>query len=269
MKRDSVFISYRRSDTSAVAGHLADFLRSKFGKKRVFFDVASVQPGEQFPDRIRWELDRASVVLVLIGKNWSGHDCEPCVKDPEGGAHQKVSASLSNGALRGSQDCCNQCVKNPEDWVHQEAAASLSNGNIWLLPVLVDDAEMPRPEKLPGPLKSLASRNSMPLRHAEFEVHAKAIAREIGKALQICKTRIIRLLGIVLVGILISVVATTFSRCTERDKCERTELCEKWGKCLQRGDRCVATENGCRNSSIACQEKNACRFNPTIDECVE
>jgi hypothetical protein len=44
----SIFISYRREHTQGEAGHLLADLRRHFGDERVFFDVATIRPGEDF-----------------------------------------------------------------------------------------------------------------------------------------------------------------------------------------------------------------------------
>ena len=49
MTRDSVFISYWRSDARAQAGRLAAELKRRFGEERVFFDTENIPGGEAFP----------------------------------------------------------------------------------------------------------------------------------------------------------------------------------------------------------------------------
>jgi hypothetical protein len=58
-ERDSVFISYRRSDSEHVSGRLASPLREEFGGQRVFFDTQRIKGGEDFSERIDTELARA------------------------------------------------------------------------------------------------------------------------------------------------------------------------------------------------------------------
>ena len=47
-----IFISYRRDDTSGYAGRLADDLRDQFGKRRVFMDIYSLSPGQNYERHI-------------------------------------------------------------------------------------------------------------------------------------------------------------------------------------------------------------------------
>lgn len=55
-----IFISYRRQETSHLAGRLYDRLADRFGEDRVFMDVDSIEPGLDFSDAI----NRPSVPLT-------------------------------------------------------------------------------------------------------------------------------------------------------------------------------------------------------------
>ena len=63
----TVFLSYRRSDTSGEAGRLADTSRTKFGPRLVFRDVTNIPLGLQFDSVLQEEMATAKTVLVLIG----------------------------------------------------------------------------------------------------------------------------------------------------------------------------------------------------------
>jgi len=67
--RQSIFISYRRHDTGDQVDWLSRELREHFGADRVFVDEG-ILPGEEWATRIELELERAAVVLVVIGKRW-------------------------------------------------------------------------------------------------------------------------------------------------------------------------------------------------------
>jgi tetratricopeptide (TPR) repeat protein len=66
----SVFISYRRTDAAGHAGRLHDRLKSWFDSKEVFYDVDTIESGDDFPERIRAAVSIAKVVLVLIAPDW-------------------------------------------------------------------------------------------------------------------------------------------------------------------------------------------------------
>ena len=53
----------------------------------------------------------------------------------------------------------------PEDFVRLELQAALGRPGLTVIPVLVDDAKLPGPEALPGPLSALAQRQAIRLRH--------------------------------------------------------------------------------------------------------
>ena len=58
-----VFISYRRSDGSAIAESLANYLRSK--GLRVFFDRNEIKDSQDFKDRIETSLRQAPNYLLI------------------------------------------------------------------------------------------------------------------------------------------------------------------------------------------------------------
>lgn len=125
-----VFISYRRDDADGHAGRLRDWLARRFGEERVFLDVAGIDPGEDFVDKLDAELARCDIVLVVIGRQWLA------ITDDDG----------------------RRKLDNPEDWVRVEVATALER-RIPVVPVLVRGARMPAAADLPEPLKALVRRN--------------------------------------------------------------------------------------------------------------
>ena len=47
-----IFVSYRRQETSHVAGRLYDRLADRFGEGQVFIDVDTIEPGVDFAEEI-------------------------------------------------------------------------------------------------------------------------------------------------------------------------------------------------------------------------
>jgi hypothetical protein len=47
-----IFVSYRRHETSHLAGRLYDRLADRFGEGRVFIDVDAIEPGVDFSEEI-------------------------------------------------------------------------------------------------------------------------------------------------------------------------------------------------------------------------
>jgi len=136
----AIFISYRRDDTEGYAGRLFQDLRERFGKDSVFMDVAGIEPGRDFRRVIEQQVASCGVLLAVIGKSWL------TVVDQQG----------------------QRRLDDAYDFVRLETASALKR-DIPVIPVLVQQAEMPRPEQLPEDLKDLAFRNSVELSHARWE----------------------------------------------------------------------------------------------------
>jgi hypothetical protein len=135
----AIFISYRRDDTEGEAGRLFDDLVRSFGEDSVFMDVSGINPGADFRKAIDENVGSCGVLLAMIGPTWCG------IKN--------------NAGVRRLDD--------PNDFVRLEIASALAR-NIAVIPVLVHDAKMPRPEELPDNLKDLAYRNSVEITHARW-----------------------------------------------------------------------------------------------------
>ena len=65
-----IFISYRRDDSAYPAGWLFDLLAGRFGRDRVFKDVDSLQPGDDFAGEITAAVGACAVLLAVIGMSW-------------------------------------------------------------------------------------------------------------------------------------------------------------------------------------------------------
>ena len=135
----AIFISYRRDDTEGEAGRLFDDLVRSFGETSVFMDVTGINPGMDFRKAIDDNVASCGVLLAIIGPNWS-------------------SITGSGGGRR---------IDDPNDFVRLEIASALAR-DIAVIPVLVHDAKMPRPEDLPENLKNLAFRNSVEITHTRW-----------------------------------------------------------------------------------------------------
>ena len=135
----AIFISYRRDDTEGEAGRLFDDLVIKFDKDSVFMDVSGIDPGIDFRKAIDDNVASCGVLLAMIGPAW-------------------CSIKSSGGGRR---------LDDPNDFVRLEIASALAR-NVAVIPVLVHDAKMPRPEDLPDNLKDLAFRNSVEITHARW-----------------------------------------------------------------------------------------------------
>lgn len=125
-----VFISYRRRDSSPESASIRDRLISEQGIKKVFFDTASINPGDSWPTSIRSELLGSDVVIVVIGPNWLS-----------------ISDQTSGKRL----------IDRKNDWVREEVRSSL-HYNKRVIPVLVRDAKIPDQKDLPEDIKRLSRK---------------------------------------------------------------------------------------------------------------
>lgn len=121
----TLFISYRREDSSGYAINLYDRLANRFGRDHVFMDIDQIQPGEDFHDVIHEKLKSVQVAVVLIGKHW-----------------------LNIPGETGRR------LDNADDWVRLEIGTLLER-KIRVIPVLVGGATMPKSTELPECLKLL------------------------------------------------------------------------------------------------------------------
>ncbi|NEQ52281.1 MAG: toll/interleukin-1 receptor domain-containing protein, partial [Leptolyngbya sp. SIO3F4] len=128
----SIFISYRRSDSTAETERIHDRLVVDFGPDRVFQDVGNIPLGSEFADVLDRAVSQCQVVLVIIGKTWL------TVQEPDG----------------------TRRLDNPDDFVRIEVESALKR-KIPVIPVLVQGASMPRRSQLPQSLQGLAGRNGM------------------------------------------------------------------------------------------------------------
>jgi TIR domain len=111
-----VFISYRRTDSDYPAGWLFERLAERFGRDRVFKDVDSLQPGDDFAEVITAAASSCSALVAVIGERW-------------------LTITDEYGRRR---------LDDPDDFVRLEIEAALNRG-VRVSPVLVDRASMPAP----------------------------------------------------------------------------------------------------------------------------
>jgi hypothetical protein len=129
-----IFISYRRDDSSGHVGRLYDALSAHFGRKRLFFDIDHIAPGQDFVRVLEESLNRSSVMIVVMGKRWGG--------------------TGRVGSRR---------IDDPGDFVRLEVASGLKRPELKMIPALISGAKMLGPAALPEELKDLSRRNAIEL----------------------------------------------------------------------------------------------------------
>ena len=147
-----VFISYRRQDTSHLAGRLYDRLAARFGQHQVFMDVDSIEPGSDFHEAIDRAVGLSDVLLALVGPGW---------------------ATASDGTGRRRLD-------DSTDLVRLEIKAALDQ-DVRLIPVLVDGARMPEEDEVPVLLRPLTRRHAIQLDHATFRSDVDTLITAIAR----------------------------------------------------------------------------------------
>lgn len=149
-----VFINYRSDDDSYAAPLLDDHLRAVFGDKMVFKDSRSIEPGMEFPPVLWSALMNCKVLLVLIGRRW-------------------LTLAHPDGTRR---------IDHPDDYVRREIEAALLNGTT-IIPIVLDGADLPPVDELPGTIRRLPLRQAMRLRQRESGIDLPAIVAELSKAI--------------------------------------------------------------------------------------
>jgi hypothetical protein len=135
-----IFISYRRQETAWPAGRLYDVLVEHFPGQQVFKDVDNIDPGDEFVERIKAAVGSCDVLLALIGPQW-------------------LTMTDEDGQRR---------LDNPEDYVRLEIETALTR-KIRVIPILVDEARIPRANELPATLAPLVRRNAVEINPITFD----------------------------------------------------------------------------------------------------
>lgn len=146
-----IFISYRRSDTSAVSGRIYDRLIEVLDASEVFKDVDDIPLGSNFKTVITEKIGQSETVLVLIGKEY----CKVANED---------------GSLR---------LFDNEDPVRIEVVTALAS-NARVIPVLAEGAKMPQRSELPEDMHELVDLNAAsilpdPHFHTSFDSFLKSL----------------------------------------------------------------------------------------------
>lgn len=147
-----IFISYRQADSKPWAIGLRDDLAKVFGDDQVFLDKDALGPGN-WHDQLQRALERCSVVLVVIGKQW---------------------LTITNEHNRPR-------IQLPDDVHRQEIALALRHNGVTVIPILVDDATMPKTEQLPEDIRGLTNQQAYKIgdtkarRKADLEVLVQGI----------------------------------------------------------------------------------------------
>lgn len=125
-KAPSIFINYRQGKSRDKALILRTILEAYFGEGSVFLGETSVPYGSKWQASLRQGLEQAEVLIALIHEGW----------------HRETNEAGDN-----------RLKTDPDDWVRREIASA--KDRIPIIPILIDDAEMPKDEWLPHEIQGL------------------------------------------------------------------------------------------------------------------
>ena len=141
-----IFLSYRRDDTNHQAGRLTTSLAHHFGIEQIFRDKVSIPGGVNWREEVRETLTGDMIVLALIGEKW-------------------VTATDATGR---------RLIDNPSNNNRLELEAALRL-KLKTIPVLIDDAEVPKEHELPESLRELLTINALRLRDGDWDSDAQKV----------------------------------------------------------------------------------------------
>ncbi len=147
-----ITISYRRDDSMDITGRIFDRLSSHYGREAIFRDIDNIPPGIDFRQHIRASINESDVLMVVVGPRWLGDD--------------------QHGRPR---------IHSESDFVRVEVEAALDR-RIPVIPLLVGDAKMPEPDRLPVSLRDFAYRNAVEIDSGrDFDHHMNGLIRATDK----------------------------------------------------------------------------------------
>ena len=149
----SIFLSYRRVDTSGHTGRLSDALEAKFGADAVFHDIQSIEAGHRFDEVIDSALAKCRVFIPLIGDDW-------------------LKITGPDGRRR---------LDDPGDLVRREVVAALRRG-IAVIPVLLEGATMPAAAALPAELQPLTRHQAVEISDTRWDFDVQRLIAAIERA---------------------------------------------------------------------------------------
>jgi hypothetical protein len=150
----NIIISYRRSDSAAIAGRIRDRLAQYYGADAIFMDIDSIPFGIDFRQQIQEAVAKNDILMALIGPKWMG--------------------AKKGGMSRISDD---------KDAIRIEIETALNRG-IPLIPVLVGGATMPKSSALPESLQKLCFLNAAEVDDGrDFHQHVDRLIRAMDRVL--------------------------------------------------------------------------------------
>jgi hypothetical protein len=153
-------VSYRRSDSDAMAGRIRDRLSQSFGDASVFMDIDNIPFGADFRSQIMNALQATDILIAIVGNEWLG---------AKGGVTRRID--------------------DENDPVRIEVETALRRG-IPVVPVLVLGAKMPEPSELPECIREFSFRNAAEVQAGrDFNQHMDRLIHSLDRVLDDCTKR--------------------------------------------------------------------------------
>jgi len=134
----AVFINYRGEDSHSYGALIYTELTRRFGEDQVFLDAESIPAGADFVEELLGRVRSARVLLAVIGPRW-------------------LTAADATGERR---------LDDPGDWIRRELTEAFAAG-VRVIPILTDQAELPRAAELPPDIAALSRCQYRHLRRRE------------------------------------------------------------------------------------------------------
>lgn len=131
-----IFVNYRRDDERSAAARVRDRLTFAFGASNVFMDVDNLTAGQRFDKELEKALVETDIFIAVMGPRW-----------------MELFAQRQTTGER--------------DYVREEIATALKRG-IVVIPVLIENARLPRAIDLPEDVRDLVLHQKHSVTHERF-----------------------------------------------------------------------------------------------------
>lgn len=150
----NLYACYRREDEPQAVGRVVGDIRSCFGDDSIFYDIDCIPFGQEWPKKLRLELDSCSVVLAFIGRNWHKSWCD------EFGPR----------------------LWNPKDWVRIEICHAMDTNEKIVIPILIDNVVVPKKSALPNDcsLHKIPLQEYAVIRNNDYSNDMEKLIKRIG-----------------------------------------------------------------------------------------
>jgi len=147
----SIFLSYRRGQTTDLTHRIADRLKDQFGREEVFVDIDNIPLGEKFPTYIKERIEaKCDVFLTVIGSDWLERD--------------------------------DTTINSDRDFVRIEVRTALKSG-VPIIPILAHGTAMPDASQVPSDIVPLLEHNGIRIDSDTFGSQVDKLIRGIEQSL--------------------------------------------------------------------------------------